>query len=118
MSQEYPLNRDTLIRKAEQTEKRLMETVLTASIGLIRLAAESETKSQAIRSLPYFETLWKEAHGFYSKWKAQIISISDIYKTDSERLNSELDLLDAEFTNESLRINSELLKLKRKNDAI
>jgi len=111
---QYPLNRDHLLRIVEQKQKQLFGILKVTSVGLIRLAADESSTNQAVQSISYYESLWGDVFDFNTKWRTKIMAISQTFMTDNERLNSELEVIEQEFTTESQTIYTALNNLKKK----
>ncbi len=114
MINQYPLNRDHVIKIVEQKQIQLFEALKATSVGLIRMAADENTKNQAIQSISYYEELWEDAFNFHAKWKRKIIETSEIFMANNEMLNSELELIKLDFHTEAQTIYTALTNLKKK----
>ncbi len=115
MIDQYPLNRDHIIKIVEQHKKKLLETLKATSVGLIRLAAVEDSANQAIQSISFYEGLWDEVFNYHPKWKKKIFETSSEYMTDDKRLNSELEPIEIDFTKAHIKqVLLQLINIKKK----
>lgn len=113
MIEEYPHNRDSVIRLAEQNQNRLFNQLQKTSMALIRLAATENGKNDAITRLTYFEKLWNDVHSFYRRWKFEIIRVSEPVKTEKDALKIEIERLETEMKTQAIKLNTELIKISK-----